>query len=146
MFLINHNDGGGVENLGQKLSGYEGTERGGLIRLKVCVGLVVLREKRGGGVEGDMGLVGRASEYIPELNKSVLGNQLNSGPNTPIRRTEDSAHIDSVSLGALTVSRGLGRKSISSVAFSACGPCTSPPSTGLGRGAREIQEKGLQAA
>lgn len=37
MFLINHNDGGGVENLGQKLSGYEGAKRGGLIRLKVCV-------------------------------------------------------------------------------------------------------------
>lgn len=41
------------KNLGQKLSGNEATEQGGLLRLKVCVCgwgvLSILREGRGGG-------------------------------------------------------------------------------------------------
>lgn len=48
--------------------------------------------------------MGRASEYIPELNKSALGSQPNSGPNTAVRRTGASVHTDSASPGALTIS------------------------------------------
>lgn len=49
-----------------------------------------------------------ASEYIPELNKSALGSQPNSGPNTPVKRTGASVHTNSVTLGALTISSGVG--------------------------------------
>lgn len=39
----------------------------------------------------------RTSEYIPKPNKSDLGNQPNSGRNTPVRNTNDSIHMASVS-------------------------------------------------
>ncbi|KAF6086295.1 hypothetical protein HJG60_008487 [Phyllostomus discolor] len=45
-----------------------------------------------------MGLVDRPSEYIPEQNKSALGNRPKNGPKTPVRRTGDSVHMDGFSV------------------------------------------------